>query len=114
MIRVLVVDDDFMAASVHRSFVERIRGFEVVGEATTGQDALRLVDELHPELVLLDIYLPDILAQSVGGGGGSGGFSIAGSVSAGKNGVSFSMGGGGGSAGGGEAVYVINSGIITT
>ena len=60
MIRVLVVDDDFMAASVHRSFVERIPGFEVVGEATTGQDALRLVDELHPELVLLDIYLPDI------------------------------------------------------
>src|SRR5436305_1792059 len=49
-----------MAASVHRSFVERIPGFEVVGEATTGQDALRLVDELHPELVLLDIYLPDI------------------------------------------------------
>lgn len=60
MIRVLVVDDDFMAASVHRSFVERIQGFEVVGEATTGEDALRLVDELHPDLVLLDIYLPDI------------------------------------------------------
>jgi response regulator of citrate/malate metabolism len=60
VIQVLVVDDDFMAASVHRSFVERIPGFEVVGEATTGEDALRLVDELHPELVLLDIYLPDI------------------------------------------------------
>jgi response regulator of citrate/malate metabolism len=60
VIRVLVVDDDFMAASVHRSFVERIPGFEVVGEATTGEDALKLVDDLHPDLVLLDIYLPDI------------------------------------------------------
>lgn len=60
MIRVLVVDDDFMAASVHRSFVERIAGFEVVGEATSGTDALRLVGELGPDLVLLDIYLPDI------------------------------------------------------
>jgi response regulator of citrate/malate metabolism len=60
VIRVLVVDDDFMAASVHRSFVERIAGFEVVGEATTGGQALALVDELSPDLVLLDIYLPDI------------------------------------------------------
>ncbi len=59
MIRTLVVDDDFMAVSVHREFVERIPGFEVVGEATTGRDARALVDELRPDLVLLDIYLPD-------------------------------------------------------
>jgi response regulator of citrate/malate metabolism len=60
VIRVLVVDDDFMAASVHRSFVERMSGFEVVGEATTGGDALELARTLRPDLVLLDIYLPDI------------------------------------------------------
>lgn len=60
MIRTLVVDDDFMAASVHREFTERVPGFEVVGEATTGAEALRLVARLQPDLVLLDIYLPDL------------------------------------------------------
>lgn len=59
MIRTLVVDDDFMAVSVHRQFVERVPGFEVVGEATTGREARALVERLQPDLVLLDIYLPD-------------------------------------------------------
>jgi response regulator of citrate/malate metabolism len=60
MIRALVVDDDFMAASVHRSFAERVPGFTVVGEATTGAQALELIARLRPDLVLLDIYLPDM------------------------------------------------------
>jgi len=59
VIRTLVVDDDFMAVSIHREFVEKIAGFEVVGEATTGKEARRLVASLQPDLVLLDIYLPD-------------------------------------------------------
>ncbi len=60
MIRTLVVDDDFMAVSVHRDFTARVPGFEVVGEATTGAQALARVVELHPDLVLLDMYLPDL------------------------------------------------------
>lgn len=65
MIRTLVVDDDFMSASIHRSYVERIGGFEVVGEAHSGREALELVGRLRPDLVLLDIYLPDMSGLDV-------------------------------------------------
>jgi response regulator of citrate/malate metabolism len=60
VIRVLVVDDDFMVARVHRAFVEAVPGFEVVAVAHTGQAALAAVREHRPQLVLLDIHLPDI------------------------------------------------------
>jgi response regulator of citrate/malate metabolism len=60
MIRTLVVDDDFMVADVHSGYLERLPGFQVVGRARTGEDALRLVAQLRPDLVLLDVYLPDL------------------------------------------------------
>ncbi|MFC8502424.1 response regulator [Pedococcus sp. NPDC057267] len=58
-IRVLIVDDDFMVARVHTGFVEKVEGFEVVGVAHTAADALTQVSEHRPDLVLLDMYLPD-------------------------------------------------------
>lgn len=60
MITVLVVDDDFMVARIHRSFVDRVDGYQVVGTANSGEQALTAIDELQPDLVLLDLYLPDI------------------------------------------------------
>jgi len=65
VIRTLVVDDDVMTASIHRSYVERVPGFEVVGEAHTGSAALDAVRQLAPDLVLLDIYLPDMSGLEV-------------------------------------------------
>ncbi|MBB0227950.1 response regulator [Streptomyces calidiresistens] len=63
--RVLVVDDDFMVARLHSKLVARTPGFTVVGEARTGAEALTAIRELCPDLVLLDIYLPDISGLEV-------------------------------------------------
>lgn len=65
MIRVLVVDDDFMVASIHAKFVERTEGFSVVGTARTGAEALQLCADLVPDLVLLDVHLPDFSGLEV-------------------------------------------------
>ncbi len=65
MIDVLVVDDDFMVASIHAKFVERTPGFAVVGTARTGADALTMCAGLSPDLVLLDVHLPDMSGLDV-------------------------------------------------
>lgn len=64
-IGVLVVDDDFRVARVHRAYVERLDVFRVVGVAGSGEEAIAAVDELRPDLVLLDLYLPDIFGLDV-------------------------------------------------
>jgi response regulator of citrate/malate metabolism len=64
-IDVLVVDDDFMVTRVHRTFVERVEPFRVIGTAGTGEQAIAAVDELRPDLVLLDLYLPDLFGLDV-------------------------------------------------
>ncbi len=59
MIRTLIVDDDFRVAEVHRGFLERLSGFSIAGVAHTAGEALALIDRERPDLVLLDVYLPD-------------------------------------------------------
>jgi response regulator of citrate/malate metabolism len=65
VIRVLVVDDDFRVARVHCAYVARVPGFEVAGEAHNGAEALAAAERLRPDLVLLDIYLPDLPGTEV-------------------------------------------------
>lgn len=56
-IRILLVEDDPMVQEVNRLFIEKTDGFIVVGGAPNGEKARKLVDELKPDLVLLDIYM---------------------------------------------------------
>jgi response regulator of citrate/malate metabolism len=65
MIRTLVVDDDFRVADLHCTYVGKVAGFTVVGRAHTGEQAIQSVDRLRPDLVLLDIYLPDMSGLEV-------------------------------------------------
>ena len=58
-IKVLVVDDDFRVAALHADVVKRVDGFTVIGSAHTGRAALEIARTHHPDLVLLDLYLPD-------------------------------------------------------
>jgi response regulator of citrate/malate metabolism len=59
VIRVLVVEDDPVAAAAHRMYVERLTGFEVAAVVHTGGAALRVLEREPVDLVLLDLHLPD-------------------------------------------------------
>ena len=59
-VRVLIVDDQEPFRLAARMVVELTDGFEVVGEAETGEDAVILAADLQPDLVLLDVNLPGI------------------------------------------------------
>ncbi|AKK28350.1 response regulator [Mycobacterium sp. EPa45] len=65
MREVLVVDDDFMVADIHRRFVDRIQGFRTVEVAHTGAAALDAARTVRPDLILLDVYLPDMTGLQV-------------------------------------------------
>lgn len=58
-IRVLIADDHALVRAGIRALVEKIEGVVVVGEAGTGSEALELLKELKPNLMLLDITMPD-------------------------------------------------------
>ncbi|MFB4299637.1 response regulator [Actinomadura sp. NTSP31] len=58
-ISVLVVDDDFRVAEVHAQLVRAVPGFRVAGRAGSAAEARAMAAELRPDLVLLDVYLPD-------------------------------------------------------
>ena len=65
LIRVLVVEDDPIAAQAHAAYVTRVPGFTVVATALTGADALRHLSHESTDLVLLDLNLPDMHGMDV-------------------------------------------------
>ena len=60
---ILAVDDN-EAGRYAKSRILRLAGFEVI-EAANGEDALRLAEELHPDLMLIDVRLPDLNGRHV-------------------------------------------------
>lgn len=61
MIKVVIAEDDFRVAQIHEQFLSKINGVKIVGKALNGKDTLTLLKENEVDLLLLDIYMPDML-----------------------------------------------------
>lgn len=59
-IQVMIIEDDETAIKIYEKFIQKVDGFQVVASTITGKQALELCDVLHPDLILLDVYLPDM------------------------------------------------------
>jgi two-component system response regulator NreC len=60
MIRLMLVDDHEVVRTSLKTYLETQQGLRVVAEADNGLDALRLANELHPDVVLMDITMPGV------------------------------------------------------
>lgn len=60
VVRVMLVDDQAPFLRAMNAVVDETCGFEVVGEATSGEESVRAAAELLPDLVLMDVNLPGI------------------------------------------------------
>lgn len=58
VIRVVVIEDDPMVQEINTQFIERVAGYQVVGVAGNGAEGVRLVGELSPDLVVMDVFMP--------------------------------------------------------
>src|SRR5574341_1433691 len=64
MIRALIADDEPLARKKIRTLLEREVDFEVAGECGSGPEAVKLIRELEPDLVFLDIEMPELYVLS--------------------------------------------------
>ncbi|MBN1304113.1 MAG: response regulator transcription factor [Anaerolineales bacterium] len=59
-IRLLIADDHLIVRQGLRLILETEDGFELVGEASDGAEAVRLAGELHPDVILMDLRMPGV------------------------------------------------------
>ncbi|UYZ23161.1 response regulator [Mesobacillus jeotgali] len=65
MIKVYIVEDDPMVLDVNIGFLKRLPLFQLCGSAALGAEAVKEIQELKPDLVLLDMFLPDLSGMEV-------------------------------------------------
>lgn len=57
-ISILIVDDHEVVRKGIRAYIETVKDFQVIGEAASGEEAIKLVSEYIPDIVLLDLIMP--------------------------------------------------------
>ena len=60
MIKVLIVDDHQLVRIGLIGLLEQEPGIQVIGESASGEEAVRAVDELNPQVILMDLQMPGI------------------------------------------------------
>ncbi|WP_046173371.1 response regulator [Domibacillus indicus] len=65
MIRVAIAEDDFRIANIQEQFLQQLNGFTVTGKALNAAETLALLEEKEADLLLLDIYMPDMLGTEL-------------------------------------------------
>jgi DNA-binding LytR/AlgR family response regulator len=64
-VRILIADDEPIAREILRDHIDSIAGLEVAGEASTGAEAISRILDLRPDVVLLDLQMPELDGLSV-------------------------------------------------
>lgn len=60
MTRIVLIDDHQLVREGLRALLEKHPGFEIVGEATNGRDGIRVVRQHRPDIVIMDVAMPDL------------------------------------------------------
>ncbi len=60
MFKILLVEDDPMVAKFHEHYISQVKGFELTDKVRNGEDALDLICKKHYDLILLDIFMPNM------------------------------------------------------
>ncbi|MFF2497000.1 response regulator [Peribacillus sp. NPDC058075] len=64
-IRAVIAEDDFRVADIHEKFLKNFDEIEVVGKAVNAKKTLRIMEQKSPDLLLLDVYMPDQLGTDL-------------------------------------------------
>lgn len=64
-IKAVIAEDDFRVAAIHEKFLESFKEIEVVGKALNGKETIKLLKKQKPDLLLLDVYMPDQLGTEL-------------------------------------------------
>ncbi|MFP7296290.1 response regulator [Neobacillus niacini] len=64
-IKVAIAEDDFRIAGIHEKFLEKFKEIDVVGKSLNGELTLQLLEQEIPDLLLLDVYMPDMLGSEL-------------------------------------------------